>query len=108
MNLLKSRINDESFARNLTHWRNSGCHGFGVFDKAVSSSMDNVSEVHGLTENGKTVPPLFSVLSVSKALRPQYRNHPPFTSFHQVSLPFPLTTRQSEPQAGYFQIAENP
>ena len=35
-----------------------GRHGFGVFDKAVSSWFDNVSEEHGLTEDGKTVPPI--------------------------------------------------
>ncbi len=29
----------------------------GVFDKAVSSSFDNLSEEHGLTEDGKTVAP---------------------------------------------------
>ncbi len=44
--------------------RNSGCHGFGVFDKAVSSWFDNVSEEHGLTEDGKTVAP-FSQTSVT-------------------------------------------
>ena len=37
--------------------RSSGCHGFGVFDKAVSSCFDNVFEEHGLTEDGKTVAP---------------------------------------------------
>ncbi len=29
----------------------------GVFDKAVSSSFDNLSEEHGLTGDGKTEPP---------------------------------------------------
>ena len=37
--------------------RSSGCHGFRVFDKAVSSWFDIVSAEHGLTEDGKTVPP---------------------------------------------------
>ena len=49
--------------------RNMGWHGFGVFDKAVSSWFDSVSEDHGLTEDGKTLPP-FSRISVPKALRP--------------------------------------
>ena len=40
-----------------------GCNGFGVFDKAVSSWIDNVSEEHGLTEDSKTVAP-FSRISV--------------------------------------------
>lgn len=31
---------------------NTGCHGFGVFDKAVSSWLNNEFEVHGLTEDG--------------------------------------------------------
>ena len=31
----------------------SGCHGFGVFGKAVASSLNNVPEEHGLTEDGK-------------------------------------------------------
>ncbi len=35
-------------------------HGFTVFGKAVSSSFDNVSEEHGLTEDGKTVPPVIA------------------------------------------------
>ena len=34
-----------------------GCHGLGVFDKAVSSQCDNDIEEHGLTEDGKTVAP---------------------------------------------------
>ena len=34
-----------------------GWHGFVVFDKAVSSSFGNVPNEHGLTEDGKTVPP---------------------------------------------------
>ena len=36
-----------------------GCHGFGVLDEAVSSSFETASEVHGLTEDGKTVAPTF-------------------------------------------------
>ncbi len=36
-----------------------GWHSFGVFDKAVSSWCDNLPEEHGLTEDGKTVPPFF-------------------------------------------------
>ena len=32
-----------------------GCHGVEVFDKDVSSWLDNISEEHGLTEDGKTV-----------------------------------------------------
>ena len=36
-----------------------GWHGFGVFDKTVSSWFDNVPEEHGLTEDGKTLPPFF-------------------------------------------------
>ncbi len=35
----------------------TGCHGFGVFDKAVASWFDTISEEHGLTEDGKTVAP---------------------------------------------------
>ena len=34
-----------------------GWHGFGVFDKAVSSWVDDMPNEHGLTEDGKTVPP---------------------------------------------------
>ncbi len=44
-----------------------GCHGFGVLDKAMSSWFDNLSEEHGLTEHGKTVP-RFSRLYVPKTL----------------------------------------
>ena len=40
--------------------RNPEWHGFGVFDKAVASWFDNVSEKYGLTEDGKTVAPLFA------------------------------------------------
>jgi hypothetical protein len=36
-------------------YRSSGCYGLGVFDKAVPSWCDNVSEERGLTEDGKTV-----------------------------------------------------
>ena len=57
--------------------QNSGWHGFGVFDKAVSSWFDNVSEEHGLTEDGKTVPP-FSRISLTNAFPYQLRNHPIF------------------------------
>ena len=35
-------------------------HGLGVFDKAVPSWFDNVIEEHGLTEDGKTVKPIFA------------------------------------------------
>ena len=38
---------------------NRGWHGFGIFDKAVSLWFGNVPEEHGLTEDGKTVPPFF-------------------------------------------------
>ena len=89
MNLLKSRINDESFARNLTRGRNSGCHGFEVFDKAVSSWLDDASEEHGLTEDGKTVPPIYqyipfqthfvprneTILSSRRFIRPDSPSH---------------------------------
>ncbi len=33
------------------------CHGFGVFDEAVFSWLDDGTEEHGLTEDGKTVAP---------------------------------------------------
>ena len=36
----------------------SGCHGFGVFDRAVFSSFKNAFEKHGLTADGKTVAPI--------------------------------------------------
>ena len=52
-----------------------GYHGFGVFDKAVSSWFNNVFEEHGLTEDGKTVPP-FLRLSVPNAHRPLQHKHP--------------------------------
>ena len=45
--------------------RNTGFHGFGVFDKAVSSWLDNASEEHGLTEDGKTVAPLFATFCLN-------------------------------------------
>ena len=66
-----------------------GCHGFGVFDKAVSSWFENVSEEHGLTEVGKTVPP-FSKISVPKSLRLQQRKHPLFRSFLPSSFGLPM------------------
>ena len=37
--------------------QNLGCHGFGVFDMAVSSWFDNMSEDYGFTEDGKTAIP---------------------------------------------------
>ncbi len=43
----------------------------GVFDKAVSSWFDHLSEEHGLTEDGKTVAPfplIFSSQSIPLAL----------------------------------------
>ena len=40
-----------------------------VFDKAVSSWFDNASEEHGLTEDGKTVAPIF-VAFCSKSRSP--------------------------------------
>ena len=60
---LTNRLDGFSFATSwLRGTRNLGCHGFGVFDKAVSSWFDNVSQVHhGLTDDGKTVPPIFVV-----------------------------------------------
>ncbi len=38
-----------------------GRHGFGVFDKAVASKFEILSEEHGLTEDGKTGPPFLCV-----------------------------------------------
>ena len=43
--------------------QDSGWHGLGVFDKAVSSWFDNMSEEHGLTEDGKTVAPFSRLIS---------------------------------------------
>ena len=63
-----------------------GWHGFGVFDKAVSSCLDNVSEEHGLTEDGKTVPPIGAALC-SKSTAPQHRKHLIFMPFHQEPRP---------------------
>ena len=40
--------------------RKTGCHGFGVFDKAVSSWFEDASEEHGFTEDSKTVAPFIS------------------------------------------------
>ena len=50
-------------------------HGFGVFDKAVSSLFDNVFEEHGITEDGKTVAP-FSRRFVPNAHCPTRRGGP--------------------------------
>ena len=36
-----------------------GCQGFGVFDTAVPSGFDKAFKEHGLTEDGKTVAPIF-------------------------------------------------
>ena len=47
-------------AHAATENRYLGCHGFGVFDKAVSSWFENISEEHGLTEDGKTVAPIIA------------------------------------------------
>ena len=65
--------------------QNSEWHGFGVFDKVVSSWFNNVPEEHGLTEDGKTVPP-YSQISVPKALHPQQLEYLIFRSFHQTLL----------------------
>ena len=40
--------------------RNSGCHGFSVFDEAVSLRSDNASKEYGLTEDSKTVAPVLT------------------------------------------------
>ncbi len=48
--------------------------------KGVSSWFDNVSEEHGLTEDGKTVPPFFWV-SVTKAFRYRRPNIPTSVRF---------------------------
>ena len=40
--------------------RNSGCLGFTIFGKAVSSRFDKVSNEHGLNEDGKYVPPIIA------------------------------------------------
>ena len=45
---------------NADEQKDAGCHGFGVFDKAVASLFDGVLEDHGLTKDGKTVAPLFA------------------------------------------------
>ena len=55
--------------------RNTGWHGFGVFDKAVSSWFDNVSEEHGLTEDGKTVPPFLRIFRVIPVSTRSNRRH---------------------------------
>ena len=46
-----------------------GCHGFGVFDKAVSSRVNNAFEELGLTEDDKTVAPF--ILAFNQTLRPK-------------------------------------
>ena len=69
--LIRLRLNERKSGQ-ITGW-----HGFGVFDKAVSSWFDNVSEEHGITEDDKTVPP-FSRVSVTKAFPYQQHKHPIF------------------------------
>ncbi len=63
----------------------TGYHGLGIFDKAVSSSFDNISEERGLTEDGKAVAP-FSRISVTKSLRSSQRINLIFRSFHQTGV----------------------
>ena len=45
-------------AERVTEDHLGGCHGFGIFDKAVSSWFDNVYGEHGLMVNGKEMSPL--------------------------------------------------
>ena len=60
----------------------------GVFDKAVSSWLDNASEEHGLTEDGKTVA-LFPWLFVLKALPLQQSKRFIFRSFPRARVALP-------------------
>ncbi len=46
----------------------------GVFDKAVSSWFGNASDEHGLTEDGKTVAPLFHGLLFRRDFVPSNAN----------------------------------
>ncbi len=50
--------------------RNSGCDGFGVFDKAVSLWFDIGFEEHGLTEDGKTLAPFFTDFFIKSTSSP--------------------------------------
>ena len=50
--------------------------------KGVSSWFDNVSEEHGLTEDGKTVAPIFMAFG-SKSRSTSADLHPDFRSLHQ-------------------------
>ena len=56
--------------------QNSGCHGLTVFGKAVSSIVDNVSEEHGLTEDGKTVAPMIVAFCSKKRIDSKNANIP--------------------------------
>ena len=46
----------------------------GVFDKALSSWIDNVPEEHGLTEDGKTVAPFFIAFCSKRTSAPETRS----------------------------------
>ena len=50
--------------------RNSGCHGFGVFDKAVSLWFGTGFEEHSLTEDRKTVAPFFTDFFIKSTSSP--------------------------------------
>ena len=77
---MRDGLNSALRRRNFTTGKIfAGYHGFGVFDKAVSSCFDNVSEEHGLTEDGNTVPP-FSPISVPKGASPPASYHHIFSS----------------------------
>ena len=68
---MRDGLNSALRRRNFTTGKIfAGYHGFGVFDKAVSSWFDNVSEEHGLTEDGKTVPPTIAAFCIKNTLSP--------------------------------------
>ncbi len=67
--------------------RKKGCHGFGVFDKAVSSWFEDASEEHGFTEDGKTVAYMISAFCSKSTASPAMRTS--HTQFARSGQPRP-------------------